>query len=73
MLQSVIVTFCEERKIEYRGYSPSEIKKFATGKGNANKEQMVHAAQGYGAIIEDDNHADALHLLHLAIRDLETA
>ena len=47
-LQGVLVAWAEEQGLEYRGYSPSEIKKFATGKGNANKEAMVKAAREMG-------------------------
>lgn len=66
-LQSVIKVYCEDNKLDYRGFSASEIKKFATGKGNCNKEAMVAAAQDkYGLVGNDDNQADALHLLNLA-------
>lgn len=68
-LHGVLKLYLEEIKLNYRAYSASEIKKFATGKGNANKEAMIKAAQKYGTII-DDNHADALHIYHLAIGDL---
>lgn len=64
-LQGVLKLFCEKKRIDYIGLSPSEIKKHATGKGNANKEAMVEAASGkfIGTDILDDNHADALHIL----------
>ncbi len=67
-LQGVLKLFCEENKINYRGFSPSEIKKHATGKGNAGKEQMLSAARLKFSKIKilDDNHADALWLLDLA-------
>lgn len=66
-----IESFCVENGIEYRAYSASEIKKFATGKGNANKLKMVEAAcSKYGYQGKDDNEADALHLLNLAKNDL---
>lgn len=69
-LQSVIKVFCETHGIHYRGYSPSEIKKHATGKGNASKGDMILAAlnnivQRKGSSI-DDNQADAICLLRLA-------
>lgn len=66
-LESVIVTFCEDNGIEYRGYSPTEVKKHATGKGTASKDQMIAAAkQKFGVDVgEDDNQADALHILDL--------
>lgn len=68
MLQGVLVAWCEDHGIEYRGYSPSEIKKHATGKGNANKALMLKTAQENWPSIEiiGDNQADALWLLDLA-------
>jgi Holliday junction resolvasome RuvABC endonuclease subunit len=70
-LQGVLKLWCEDKKLlghklEYRGYSPSEIKKHATGKGNANKEAMIAAAKVKWPNVGDDNEADALHLLDLA-------
>jgi hypothetical protein len=66
-LQGVIEVWCHDNNIQYRGYSPSEIKKFATGKGNAGKADVIRAAReklGYAG--NDDNEADALWLLRLA-------
>jgi len=65
-IQAVLIMFCEENNIEYVGYSPSEIKKFATGKGNASKEDMINAAIKFNEDIIDDNHADAIHILRMA-------
>jgi len=70
-LHGVLKLLLEELGIEYRAYSASEIKKFATGKGNANKAAMVLAAQNnYGYQGVNDNEADALHILHLTKHDL---
>ena len=70
-LQGVIKLWCEEREIEYRGYSPKTIKKHATGNGNANKKMMVNAAQEFfNEPIESDDHADAMWLLHLVMEEL---
>jgi crossover junction endodeoxyribonuclease RuvC len=70
-LHGVLKLLLEELGIEYKAYSASEIKKFATGKGNANKDAMVLAARlKYPVTIIDDNHADALHIYHLAVSDL---
>lgn len=67
----VLKLFCEENSIEYKAYSASEIKRFATGKGNAGKPLMIQAARDkYGIEPIDDNHADSLHIYHLAIQDL---
>lgn len=70
-IQSVIKVFCEDNGIEYRGYSPSEIKKHACGKGNANKEKMMTAAKHYFNFTGDDNAADALWLLDMARREYD--
>ena len=43
------------------------IKKHATGKGNAGKQDMVEAMQLLGHPVTDDNEADALALLHWAL------
>jgi Holliday junction resolvasome RuvABC endonuclease subunit len=65
-LIAILETFCEAKGIEYRAYSASEIKKFATGKGNANKQAMIDAAKTkYGYTGSDDNEADAIHMREL--------
>lgn len=70
-LVGILERWAEKTGVEYRGYSASEIKKFGTGKGNAGKPIMISAAKNkYGYAGFDDNEADALHLLHLAKRDL---
>jgi Holliday junction resolvasome RuvABC endonuclease subunit len=67
-IQGVIVLWCEDNHIQYVGLSPSEIKKHATGKGNAGKDQMLAAAKAKWPDMEivDDNNADALWILDLA-------
>lgn len=70
-LHGVLKSVLEERGIPYGGYSAGEIKKHATGKGNAKKPQMMEAAKDRFAIkIIDDNHADALWLYDLASQEL---
>jgi Holliday junction resolvasome RuvABC endonuclease subunit len=68
----VLKDLCIEKGIEYASYSSSEIKKFATGKGNSGKPVMIHFAQKKHPEIHiiDDNHADAIHLYDLTIKDL---
>lgn len=56
----------EQNEIPYKGIPIGTIKKFATGKGNANKEAMMDAARARGWKFEDDNEADALWLLEVA-------
>ena len=66
-IQGCIKLWCERMDIPYRGYSPSEIKKHATGKGNSGKEKMMEAAKARWPRVEfvDDNQADACWLLSL--------
>jgi len=65
---AVLQAHCEKHDIPYRGVPVGTIKKHATGKGNANKAAMVAAAQKrFGWPGTDDNIADALWLLDLAI------
>tara|TARA_R110000868_G_scaffold402872_3_gene679633 strand:- start:5740 stop:6186 length:447 start_codon:yes stop_codon:yes gene_type:complete len=62
----IIEEFCEQVGIDYRAFSAKEIKKFATGNGNCGKQAMVDAAKiKYGYKGEDDNIADAMHMLGL--------
>ena len=51
----------------YQGVPVGTIKKYATGKGNANKAAMIAAMQALGFQPADDNEADALALLHWAM------
>lgn len=57
---SHLAVWCEERDIPYQGVPVGEIKKDATGKGNANKDQMIAAMVKAGFNPADDNEADAL-------------
>lgn len=63
--------YCEENRIEYKGYSATDIKKFATGKGNSGKPAMIQAAKDrLGYTGDDDNEADALWILELLKHEL---
>lgn len=64
-LIGIIEKTCVELNIEYMEVPTTGVKKFATGKGIANKEKMLKSANilwGYKG--NDDNEADALHILH---------
>ena len=64
-LLGVLQTELEAKGITYEGVHVGTIKKFATKKGNATKAQMVKAAEDLGFKPQDDNEADALHILLL--------
>ena len=62
-----LTAWCEHHQIPYEGVPVGTIKKHATGKGNASKEQMIQAMQARNHSVTDDNEADALALLYWAI------
>lgn len=64
-----LTAWCEDVGIPYSGVPVGTIKKYATGKGNADKKAMISAAQSWGYQVEDDNQADALALLHLSMTE----
>lgn len=66
----VLKDLCIELGVQYASYSATEIKKFATGAGNANKDKMIMAAINLGFKVIDDNHADAIHLYNLTLKDI---
>lgn len=70
-IQGVLKIWCENNKVQYRAYSPAEIKKHATGKGNVGKESMALAAKHRWPMMDfvDDNHIDAVWLLDLAAQE----
>ena len=72
-LQAVLTAWCEDNKVPYEAVSVGTIKKFATGKGNASKEQMIEAVTSWGYSPDDDNAADALALLHYWLVEHEGA
>ena len=69
-LIGVVLLLCEELSLQCTAYSPTEIKKFATGKGNAKKIDMIAKAVELGYSPADDNEADAIHLYLLAKKDI---
>jgi len=72
----ILTTWAEERGVPAHGYGIGAIKKHATGKGVANKAQMILAANerfGVNLNPEDyqstgaDNIADAMHICEMVI------
>ena len=60
-----IEEFCESNNIEYSSIHSMTLKKFATGKGRANKEDMINVAREKfnKPDLSSDDEADALHVL----------
>lgn len=68
-----LMKLCEELGITYEGHGVGQIKKHATGKGNASKELLVEAAKRRWPeqdIITDDV-SDALHLMSLGLSKIK--
>jgi len=66
-LLATLTAWAELRGIPYGGVPVGTIKKFATGKGNANKAAMMTAARARGFSPVDDNEADAIAILLWAV------
>jgi hypothetical protein len=60
---ATLSSWCEEHGIPYQGVPVGTIKRFATGRGNADKAAVIAAMQARGFHPADDNEADALALL----------
>lgn len=69
---SQLMVWCEQNDIAYSSVPVGNIKKFATGKGNSNKEAMIQAAKNLGFDVVDDNEADAIHLLRYVMDKVDT-
>lgn len=65
-LLATLSAWCEEKRIPYLGISVGTIKKHATGKGNAGKDQMIESVKARGHNPKDDNEADALAIAYCA-------
>jgi len=60
---ATLTAWCEQEAIPYEGVPVGTIKRYATGKGNANKTAMIAAIEARGFRPADDNEADAIALL----------
>lgn len=66
---ATLTAWCEHHEIPYQGVPVGTIKRHATGKGNCGKLEMIAAAKKLGFDPEDDNEADAIHILDWAIKN----
>lgn len=70
-LMATLMAWCEKNKVAYEGVPVATIKKFVTGKGNADKETVMAAVkEKWGFNPKDSDEADALALLHLRLYDV---
>jgi len=58
-----LTSWCEEHEVPYEGVPVGTIKRYATGRGNADKAAMITAIRDRGYLPADDNEADAIALL----------
>jgi crossover junction endodeoxyribonuclease RuvC len=68
-LMATLTSWCEKEQFPYQSVPVQTIKKFATGKGNASKADVVAAVQSWGLQPRDDNEADAMALWEYAQRE----
>ncbi|SNT10111.1 crossover junction endodeoxyribonuclease RuvC [Antarctobacter heliothermus] len=66
-LMATLTAWAELHNVPYEGVPVGTIKRFATGKGNANKDAMIAAARARGFTPADDNEADAIAILLWAL------
>ncbi len=63
----ILAAVCEAHQIPYEGCEVGEIKKYITGHGRAAKSDVLKAVSNLGFSPADDNEADAISILLLAI------
>lgn len=56
-------SWCEAEMVAYEGVPVGTIKRFISGKGNADKQAVIAAVRARGFNPADDNEADALAIL----------
>ena len=66
-LLATLTAWCEAHSIPYQGVAVGTIKRFATGKGNADKAAMIAAVRERGFEPADNNEADAIAILLWAL------
>ncbi|HNF94342.1 MAG TPA: hypothetical protein PLQ75_06805 [Anaerolineales bacterium] len=70
--RGVVEGFCAYHNIPYTAIQPADLKRFATGKGVAEKQEMIAVARArYGYNGNEDNEADALIMWHFLSEQLK--
>ena len=70
-LMATLTSWCEHHQIPYEGVPVGTIKRHISGKGNVSKDEVIKAVGELGFHVSDDNEADAIALLNLAIQNNE--
>lgn len=65
---ATLTSWCEDHQLPYQGVPVSHIKRHMTGKGNANKQEVIKSITSLGYLPKDENEADALALLELVTK-----
>ena len=64
-MRGILLTYCQDNRIETVEVPPNTLKKFATGRGNASKADMIADLKSKHSIETDnDNIADAAWLVY---------
>lgn len=67
--EATLLVWCARRRVHVFGIQTATLKQFATGKGNASKEDMIRMFQMLsGRRSTDDNEADAFHVLQWGLQ-----
>jgi Holliday junction resolvasome RuvABC endonuclease subunit len=66
-LHGVLAAVCADNALTLTTVENRTLKKWATGNGNASKDDMVFGATRLGYVVTDHNEADACHLWRYAI------
>jgi hypothetical protein len=64
---ATLTAWCEQNGIPYEGVPVGTIKRYVTGKGNADKAAVIDAVRARGFSPADDNEADAIAILLWAL------
>jgi Holliday junction resolvasome RuvABC endonuclease subunit len=64
---ATLSAWCEQQSIPYSGVPVGTWKRYACGKGNASKDEVIAAMRERGFEPDDDNEADAIAILLWAI------
>lgn len=72
-LEGILLAHCVNKKIAAHALGVGEVKRHATGKGNAGKDAVIAAMVARGFKPQDDNDADALALLFAYLDKEESA